>query len=541
MLRRSGWRWAVAAVLIAALALGLGVVLRDAGLGAAANVAQLVSLAPVVAALVGWARVRRSAQQVAGEVPATLGELLRTIADANGLTGQDLRARLHGWDEEVVDAYLSGDHRPRWDFVVAFIDVIAADDRLRRELVERRIRAVWVAGAEAQMSGAGSTGSDRDDGIAIPEIRDWMTVLRRVADARRAVARIQESISRNEVLRTVLAEMLARLSQAVTLLTAERDDQSQDLAARHRGSGAGESRRQSGIGSDSLRGSVQDIEHRLSEAERLEAATARRLEESERQRRLAEKIRDEAIAQAERTARQLAEVEHRPASGILREAVIPQIAGDQADALMGDTDRGIAAEVLHRADQVLQNEAAALGQLDEELTSAPNRPAIPRLAIVMAGSAVVIIIISILVGAYVAGGSSSSYPGSGSGGRVRYLTLLIDSPIRYTPISWDFGKGLRLSGTTYTAHYVAAKATNKPELVFFGEYSVNISPEDAGQNACRSAILRNPDSSPVTNLHKGLIFCVQAVLGIALVEVTQNLDESRVLHLRETYWPTSNH
>lgn len=76
MLRRGpgDWRWAAVAVLLAALVLGFGFVLRAAGLSAAANVAQLVSLAPLAVGLVGWARRQRDAPDTsdnADDAPAS--------------------------------------------------------------------------------------------------------------------------------------------------------------------------------------------------------------------------------------------------------------------------------------------------------------------------------------------------------------------------------------------------------------------------------------------------------------------------------------
>ncbi len=528
MLKGSGWRWVVAAVLVAGLALGLGFVLRDVGLSAAANVAQLVSLAPIFAALISWPLARRTAHGRAGARPGTLGELLGTIADTNGLTGQDLRARLHPWGGDAVDAYLSGARRPGWDFVVAFLDVVAGDDRLVRELLERRIRPVWAAGAEDQPSSARPGGSATGGGIVTPEIREWITAVRTLADARHLVARIQESISRNEVVRTVLAEMLSRLSRAVTLLTAERDSQDQDLAAPERSSG-----------------SARDTQRRLSEAERLSAETAQRLEDSERQRRVAERLRDEAIGQAEQGWQRLAALEHRPVSAIAREAVVPQTPGDHADALLGDTDRGMAEEVLHRADQVLHDEAAALDELGEKLSGkqarpagrrpAGRRPAAPRRAIILASA--VVIVIGVLIATHLPSGGPGSFPGSGAGGRVRDLTLPIYSQLNYTPINWDFGKGAAPEGREDQALYETIQGTSKPELILFGAYSLDISAANAGKSTCRSVMLNHPQSGPVTNLHEGLLICVQGVDGVALVEITQKVGRSRVLHLRETYWP----
>src|SRR5215469_3443845 len=151
---RFGWRRAAAAaVLVALLVLGLGFVLRNAGLGAAANVAQIVSLAPLIGGVVTWARTRRRARPETSEPSITFGEFLRVIADAQGLTGRDLCARMPAWDVAAIDAYMDGRLHPTWGFVINFLDVIAADEPWRREVLERRLRPVWDAIAGHQPPG----------------------------------------------------------------------------------------------------------------------------------------------------------------------------------------------------------------------------------------------------------------------------------------------------------------------------------------------------------------------------------------------------
>ena len=137
---RSGWRWAAVAVLLALLVLGLGFILRSAGLGAAANAAQLVALAPLIVGLIAWARSRRGLHQEAAEKTITFGEFLRTIADAQGLTSRDLYARMRAWDAEAIDVYMDGNRIPTWEFVTNLLDVVAGDDPWRRETLERRER-----------------------------------------------------------------------------------------------------------------------------------------------------------------------------------------------------------------------------------------------------------------------------------------------------------------------------------------------------------------------------------------------------------------
>ena len=75
---RDDLRWVTAALLITALVLGLGLMLRAAGLGAAANVAQLVSLAPLIVGLANWTRPRQSTTHSPHSIVAyaTLADIL---------------------------------------------------------------------------------------------------------------------------------------------------------------------------------------------------------------------------------------------------------------------------------------------------------------------------------------------------------------------------------------------------------------------------------------------------------------------------------
>jgi hypothetical protein len=66
-------------VLVFALVFGLGAVFRRDGLGAAANVVQILSVLPLLAAVISWARIRRKPDSPSSGVPVRRDELLRTI------------------------------------------------------------------------------------------------------------------------------------------------------------------------------------------------------------------------------------------------------------------------------------------------------------------------------------------------------------------------------------------------------------------------------------------------------------------------------
>jgi hypothetical protein len=375
--RRGAWRWALAVTVAAALVIGLGFVLRAQGIGVAADVAQLVALVPIVGWVVGWAASRRASRDSTDGEQIRLAELLRTIADAQGLTGLDVRVLIHGWSGETIDAFLAGKQLPEWDFVVAFLAVVAGNERWRRELLERRVRPVWEAAAKAPAVDVGVANA----GALVPlpaRTGNWVAALRRVADTSMVSGRAQESVSRHEILQSGLEEVVRRLSEAVSLLGAERDALLGELAVRQNDAFNRELDREMRAELEELRAQLQDSRRRLATAERLRAATGQRLAESERQLMLAERLKTKAIAQAEEARARLAELELHPAPPFPRKAASRDLsAASTASALMGDTDTQVGDEILCRADNVLREEAATLGRLSEDLSGTSRAKLFP--------------------------------------------------------------------------------------------------------------------------------------------------------------------
>ncbi|GHH65314.1 hypothetical protein GCM10017673_09190 [Streptosporangium violaceochromogenes] len=77
----NGWRWLITALVVGAAAVGLGVVLRAQNLGAAANIAQLLSLIPLVGSMFAWARERHKTPDALEDENKTLNELINTIEE----------------------------------------------------------------------------------------------------------------------------------------------------------------------------------------------------------------------------------------------------------------------------------------------------------------------------------------------------------------------------------------------------------------------------------------------------------------------------
>ena len=187
---------------------------------------------------------------------------------------------------------------------------------------------------------------------------------------------VERSVDRYRTLEVGLAEMLNRLSGAVISLTNERDRLRAELDARQIDTENGGISQRAFVELDDLRHQLRDAQERLLVAERTREATSQRLEESERQRLLAERLRDEALDQADRARRRLAELEGRPAA-LPMTTVGLDSAEDSQPVLMGDDDQRIAEEVLRRVDEVLRDEAEALDQLGDKLAAGPRQQLVP--------------------------------------------------------------------------------------------------------------------------------------------------------------------
>ena len=373
----SGWRWVAAALAIALLALGLGSLLRARGLGEAANIAQLISLIPLLGGIIGWARARRLPYVPANE-QLGLARVLRTIAEVHRMTGEELRTALPGWSGDTVDAYMSGSQVPGWDFVAAFIHVIAGDNQWRGEQLERRVRPIWEAATAPQRAQRGTKGSRPVRSLALPpNTGDWVAALQSVAGARATTARLLASIGRHQAISAGLAEMMERLSQAVTALAAERDTLLEELSARHESTRSGVAGPGLPSELDHLRSELRDTQQRLEAAERLRWDTEQRLEESERQRRLAERLKDEALLQAEMAYRRLAQLEQQPTLTTQTASPDPELTA-AAHRLMGSADQETAGDILRKVDHVLHDEAVALGEISKTLGSSQAGTASPE-------------------------------------------------------------------------------------------------------------------------------------------------------------------
>lgn len=123
-------------------------------------------------------------------------------------------------------------------------------------------------------------------------------------------------------------------------------------------------------------------------------------------------------------------------------------------------------------------------------------------------------------------------PGGGQGARVWNMA----APYPYADLYFDTGK-ITAYGCCSDAYYEPTAATKIPQLRINVPYSLGVTNANTNRQQCLTAINQQPKLDPITNLHKGLLICVQANGGVALLNQTQALDESNTLYLQEVYWP----
>lgn len=108
-----------------------------------------------------------------------------------------------------------------------------------------------------------------------------------------------------------------------------------------------------------------------------------------------------------------------------------------------------------------------------------------------------------------------------------------------TGINFDQGQVELVSGGDL--QFVASN-DGTPELVSDNvqDYSLDVTAQNVSKQQCQNATTSAPDASPITNFYTGLLFCVGTNNGIALLQQTEPLGSSNILHLQETYWPSSS-
>ena len=312
-----------------------------------------------------------------------LGGLLSDIAEAHQRNRAELRKILSGWD---VDAYLDGTKVPGRDFVHAFLNVIAGDSPLIREGLEHLVWPTWQA-AQEQGHGSGDAAAGASVLVQVTaEAGVLLTVNQQAAEASRTAGRLQESATALESWRASLVFTLGKYATAVDAMAAERDKLTTRLAAEQGRARDQEASRaaQAAAMADELR----DVRARLAVTVQQRDQVSQQLAATERQLRAAKHLLDEAQAQATRSRRRLAGIEHRPASASL---VAAPAASSDPYRLMGDADQRLGEEIIHRTEDFLRAQDAALSR--HAATIAQLRKSAGRSARVPLSAAVVVAVV----------------------------------------------------------------------------------------------------------------------------------------------------
>lgn len=132
--------------------------------------------------------------------------------------------------------------------------------------------------------------------------------------------------------------------------------------------------------------------------------------------------------------------------------------------------------------------------------------------------------------------------GPEQGGTVHTMAVpLVKSPS--AGLGLDKGQVI-LGGAGGDLVYDSNDAPGAPELIsdLAKSYSLDVTSQNASKQQCLTATSTYPDANPITNFHKGLLFCVETQYGAgtALMEQTQPLGSSKTLQLREIYWLNSS-
>jgi hypothetical protein len=382
--KRGSWRWVGAVAAICLLLLLVGVEWRSAGLGPAANLAQVLSLSTLVTSVAAWGwRARHTSWKRIVTRPVELAALLRDLAEAHASSADEIYEALNGWD---VGAYLSGAKQPEWEFVEAFLKTITKEDAAISEVLGRLVRPVWEAARDQELYGTAK------EPVVLVQVTAragvLLTTSQQAAEATRAAGHLQKSAVDLESFRERLGDVLGAYASAIKVLAAERDDLSAQLERTGQGKSRGPTEH------SAVADELDQVRESLAVTKRLHEEGIQRLAKAERDLRRARKLRDEALAQLTRSRRSLDKLEH----GLVRG---PSSAGRQPAAIESGQQSGIpehqaADEFLPRADAFLRQQDVNLGRHGRtilRLRRAMGRPGYPspRTAATIAAGAIVAI------------------------------------------------------------------------------------------------------------------------------------------------------
>jgi hypothetical protein len=260
-------RRAMVVAAIGAAVVAVVVVWAVQGREAAVDLVAILSVVPVLGVVADWGRKQRGSAERTPSERVDLAGVLCDLAEAHSVSRAKVREAL---GERNADTLLDGTSFPKWDAIVAFLAVVAHDNRGVRDGLERLVRPVWESAGrkEAKAAGGGATAKIMVQVTA--EAGVLLAICQRAAEASRVAGRLQESVNNLQSWRNGLSFALGKYASEISSHTAEQD--------------------------------------RAGQQERLR----QRLDETERGLQTAKTLRDDAVAQATRFRQDLARIEHPP-------------------------------------------------------------------------------------------------------------------------------------------------------------------------------------------------------------------------------------
>jgi sugar lactone lactonase YvrE len=349
---RGHWRLAAAVSAIGAAVVAVVVTLVVRGLGTASALVAVLSVVSTLGTLASWGRTRsRPAERMVSR-RVELATILRDLAGAHGLSWEQIQEAL---SERGADALLDGTILPGWEDITAFLAIVAHGNQGIREGLERLVMPVWEA---ARRQDANAAGNGAATTVVVQVTADagmQLALSQQTAEAGRAASRLQESVDALQAWRDGLSFTLGKYVSAITALTDERDELAAQLTAQE----ARARQRESGYAARSalMAEELRDIRARLTVANALQEQLRQRLAETERSLMTAEKLRDDAVAQATRFRQDLARLEHSP---MPQPITLPVSRSGDPYRLLGDASQQLGDEIIERAGVILKEQKTAL-------------------------------------------------------------------------------------------------------------------------------------------------------------------------------------
>lgn len=310
-----------------------------------------------------------------------LAGALRRLLDSTDLSLAQL-AEVIPFGKSTISDKLNGRSRPQWAFVEAVVAACAHRDPQARLILEKRFRRLWEQ-ADPDHATLLPLNTPQQSGVSRPpdadppvrgELRAIVATLNSIAAKQDRVAEAQLALSRSHELCAGVIEFQRRLEVSVEELVVERKDlhQERDRPAAERVPSAGLDEELAAVQEQ-----LADTERRLEAARALQNATEQRLRVARRQRRLADRLRAQAVRQLDEALAAVAETAPRSTQDL----AVLQVAADPwtetsappaSGTLFSPDGRRMAAAVLGRMDDELMVVGAGLAGLETAITEGPD-------------------------------------------------------------------------------------------------------------------------------------------------------------------------